>query len=852
MFSTSSKIAFGYILVTVLLLGSGGYVYKQMTLLTEPTGLEENIYSRRRTTHNIISKLYETEVIGQSLRVDNNYDFRKYSRAMREVHRHIDTLRTLLIDTIQQERLDTVQRLLNSKSKNMLAVVEAMKTTPTDIIYRQQLDSLLHQHDSIINKTRVKRRIVTHHNSYTIKHEPKSFFKRIADVFSPGKADSTEVNNVIQEIYTDTIDDTFSPIDTLATMLSGIQDKVFQTRQDELRILTYRINNLKIAGSKLSHRVNQLLESIEKDEQDASTKKLMQEQEIRLRAAWTMAIISIIAIIMVLVFFMIIWRDLTHSNHYRKELEKSKNYAENLLVAREKLMLTITHDIKAPAGSIIGYIDLLVRLVTDKRQQFYLSNMKSSAQHLLALVTSLLDYHRLEAGKMDLNPVSFKPHQLLEDIYNSFLPLATQKGLSLHLDTDFKKNLTLEGDPFRIRQILENLLSNALKFTSEGDITIKSSYSGNQFSFSVTDTGIGMTPEEQKKIFKEFTRLRSAQGQEGFGLGLSITLKLIELLNGKINIESTPGNGSKFDVSMPLPSFIKAIEEEKEDTTDTTMSSAITNNESIKVLIIDDDKIQLQLTEAMLKNVLTSGNSETNSYIKCCEHPEVIFSSLTEEHFDIVFTDIQMPAMNGFELLNEIRKLTSETAQNVPIVAITARGDMTEEDFKSRGFSGMLQKPFNQNDISRILSENIKEKINDNIKKDETKDNDNKTVNEKTNKTFNFAPLTAFSMDDEDAAKEIINTFICETEKNIEKLSATIDSKDMKTLCNTAHKMLPTFSMIEATEILPLLQWLENKRNTEEYLDEAEEYTQKIISTAKEVIKDAKRTINKDTDFNVI
>lgn len=833
MFSTSSKIAFGYILITVLLLGSGVYVYKQMTLLTEPTGLEENIYSRRRTTHNIISKLYETEVIGQAMRVNKSYDYKKYSNAMKEVHLSIDTLRTLLTDTIQQARLDTVQILLRSRSRNMFAVVEAMQTTPTDIIYRQQLDSLLHQHDSIINKTHVRRRIVTHHNSYTIKHEPKSFFKRVADVFSPGKADSTEVSNVIQEIYTDTIDDTYSPIDTLATMLSGIQDKVFQTRQDELRVLTYRINNLKIAGSKLSQRVNQLLESIEKDEQEASQKKLIQEQEIRSRAAWTMAVISILAIILVMIFFIIIWRDLTRSNHYRKELEKAKNYAENLLVAREKLMLTITHDIKAPAGSIIGYIDLLVRLISDKRQQFYLSNMKSSAQHLLALVTSLLDYHRLEAGKMDLNLVSFKPYQLLEDIYNCFLPLASKKNLTLSLITQINKNLTLEGDPFRIRQIAENLLSNALKFTVEGKIEIYAEYTGNQFIFSISDTGVGITEEEQKKIFNEFTRLRSAQGQEGFGLGLSITNKLVELLQGKISIDSTPGKGSTFKVSMPLPSFVNTLKDKVETE---PQSSNISN---VRILVIDDDKIQMQLTEAMLKNIL-AGN---NFHIRCCEHPEEVFSLISEEHFDIIFTDIQMPAMNGFELFEAIRKLPSDTAKNVPVIAITARGDLNENDFINKGFSGMLQKPFNQNDINKILAKNVTNNIVGFEKKFIEADEDNKEIV----KAFNFTPLTAFSLDDEEAAKEIICTFISETHKNIEKLTIAINNKNMVDLCSTAHKMLPTFSMIEASQAIPLLQWLENKRNTEEYIPEAEGYARKIISTAEDVIREAEKIVSNGT-----
>ena len=196
-------------------------------------------------------------------------------------------------------------------------------------------------------------------------------------------------------------------------MITGIQHKVFQTRQKETEMLNTRISSLRVIGSGLSQRVNQLLENIEHDEQEAARTKLMQEEEIRKEAAETMAKIAIAAFVLVLVFSIVIARDITRNNHYRRELEKAKSYAENLLIAREKLMLTITHDIKAPAGSIIGYIDLLIRLVNDRRQQFYLSNMKSSAQHLLALVTSLLDYHRLEAGKMDLHPVAFNPHELL-------------------------------------------------------------------------------------------------------------------------------------------------------------------------------------------------------------------------------------------------------------------------------------------------------------------------------------------------------------------------------------------------------------------------------------------------------
>ena len=422
MFSTSFKIVIGYILLVGLLIGAFTYTMQQMNLLTTPTSLRDQLDHRRHITHRIISQLYDAESIGQTLRTGNLNEYYHYLKAMKEVNASIDTLETILTDTLQQARLDTVRTLLQNKQWNMYAVLEAMRNTPTDQIYQEQLDSLIAQQDSLLSTPHIRRKVITHHNSYTIHHKKKGFFKRLADVFAPGQEDSTQVSNVIQEEYTDTLDEVYSPIDTNSSMITGIQHKVFQTRQKETEMLNTRISSLRVIGSGLSQRVNQLLENIEHDEQEAARTKLMQEEEIRKEAAETMAKIAIAAFVLVLVFSIVIARDITRNNHYRRELEKAKSYAENLLIAREKLMLTITHDIKAPAGSIIGYIDLLIRLVNDRRQQFYLSNMKSSAQHLLALVTSLLDYHRLEAGKMDLHPVAFNPHELLTDIYTGFRP----------------------------------------------------------------------------------------------------------------------------------------------------------------------------------------------------------------------------------------------------------------------------------------------------------------------------------------------------------------------------------------------------------------------------------------------
>lgn len=830
MFSTSFKIVIGYILLVGLLIGAFTYTMQQMNLLTTPTSLRDQLDHRRHITHRIISQLYDAESIGQTLRTGNLNEYYHYLKAMKEVNASIDTLETILTDTLQQARLDTVRTLLQNKQWNMYAVLEAMRNTPTDQIYQEQLDSLIAQQDSLLSTPHIRRKVITHHNSYTIHHKKKGFFKRLADVFAPGKEDSTQVSNVIQEEYTDTLDEVYSPIDTISSMITGIQHKVFQTRQKETEMLNTRISSLRVIGSGLSQRVNQLLENIEHDEQEAARTKLMQEEEIRKEAAETMAKIAIAAFVLVLVFSIVIARDITRNNHYRRELEKAKSYAENLLVAREKLMLTITHDIKAPAGSIIGYIDLLIRLVNDRRQQFYLSNMKSSAQHLLALVTSLLDYHRLEAGKMDLHPVAFNPHELLTDIYNSFLPLAEKKQLQLDFKEELPETLTLEGDPFRIRQIVENLLSNALKFTAAGGITLQAEYHGNQFVFSVSDTGCGMTASEQERIFKEFTRLSSAQGQEGFGLGLSITRKLVELLLGRIDIESAPGKGSTFKVSMPLPSI------SPKPAPDTKEPIITLPKIHLRIAIIDDDRIQMHLTEAMLHNAEEEVKGLKVETV-CCEQPEELIEQLKNRTFDLVFTDIQMPAMNGFELLHHLRNQDFAQAQSIPVIAITARGDMNENDFLQKGFAGMLQKPFNQSELKKVVKNALTHlTVSDNIPDTSPAQKEAHETSTHTDLPYNFSPLTAFSEDDPEAAKEILRTFAQETQKNMEKLQAAISNKDMEALCATAHKMLPTFLMIEAQKAIPLLKWLEQQRGTQTYTPEAEQAAETVIAETKQVL----------------
>lgn len=816
MFSTSFKIAFGYLLLISLMFVSIGYIYRQMNLLISSTDTEKSVVMRRRLTNDIVSTLYKAEITGQNLRIGCLEEYPTYRNSMKEATALIDSLQQTMTSQLQKARLDTVKILLREKEQNTIAVLELLQDTSINELYHNQIRLMIATQDSAIN-SQVKRHVITHQNTYTIKHKKKGFFKRLAEVFSPGKPDSTEVHNVVEEIFNDTIDKAYSPADSINNIISTIQHNVHKSQAQKQKSLNIRTNRMRMAGNALSQRVNQLLDSIEQDETQTNMDKLSTEYNIRKQAAWTIAIIAALSIVLMLVFFFIILRDIARSNHYRKELEKSKLYAENLLAAREKLMLTITHDIKAPTGSILGFIDLMLRLVKDKRQLFYLQNMKSSAQHLILLITSLLDFHQLEAGKMDLHPVIFNPHELFEDIYTSFLPLAAKKGLKLNYQKSQTTCTNIKSDPFRLRQIIDNLISNSLKFTAKGSITLNTYIQQDTLFISVADTGCGMTQEEQSKIFKEFTRLNSAQGQEGFGLGLSITKKLVELLKGDITVNSEPGTGSEFHISIPI---IMANTEPSAKQTEIIAPV----DKQIRILMIDDDRIQLKLTIAMLQSIFEKSNMRHQLIIDSCLNPDELLHFLEKSDYDIILTDIQMPSMSGFELLKKIQNIDKPQAQATPVIAITARSDMDETHFRTAGFAGCLHKPFNQSELQQILNNVLHKEAKKQIQID--------APLATPSEGLNFAAITAFSEDDIEAAKEIMNTFISETKKNINQIKKASQESDISTICATAHKMLPSFTLIEDQTTLPALKWLESHRQNATFNDESETQAHSVIDSA--------------------
>lgn len=735
------------------------------------------------------------------------------------VHREMEALSAA--DDQQNLRTDSLLTLLHEKDQNTIQMLRVLSEANDSLLSASEIEEIISEQDSVITQQRVQHRVITKRDSLITTPKKKGFFKRLAEVFSPSKQDSAVLVNTSLEVATDTILQPTTSKDSLQQKIRMATEEKRLQRKKTIRRTSTKYQRM---NTQLTARMDSLIKQYEEEMTLRARQDAELQQEVRMRSARIIGGIAVGAVLLSAFFLILIMRDISRSNRYRQQLEVANKRAEDLLVAREKLMLAITHDFKAPLGSIMGYTELLSRLTEDERQRFYLDNMKSSSEHLLKLVSDLLDFHRLDLNKAEVNRVTFNPSQLFDEIYVSFEPLTAAKGLALQCHVAPELNGRYISDPLRLRQIVNNLLSNAVKFTQKGEISLTAGYDSSKLTIAIADTGKGMALEDRERIFQEFTRLSGAQGEEGFGLGLSIVKKLVTLLEGTIDVQSTLGKGSCFTVTLPLYPVGKSIAEsespESENVDITEESAAIPPMKVIRVLLIDDDKIQLNLTAAMLK--------QHGIDAVCCEQLEQLIEQLRSSVFDVLLTDIQMPAINGFDLVKLLRASNIPQAKTIPVIAVTARSEMDKAALHEHGFAGCLHKPFTVKELLMTVNEGQ-------LSADEAH-----ITEDMATAGINFSALTAYSEDDPEAASSIIQTFIEETGKNIERMQQALNDKEVDGIAAMAHKLLPLFTMIGADETITPLKWLEACRG-EKFSEKIEETTLNILEAVHKIISEAER-----------
>lgn len=814
------KVILGYFLLVLIAVGAVVYVYnviERIAVDDEPDTISgKKIY----LVTNTLSLLYESEALGQLIGVPEKKVIH-FNRTLDKALQNMDSLRMLVTDPLLLSKIDTIDVLIERKRRNTSRLLETWNEANADHLYTENIQKVIAEQDTVVKEVEVQERVIIKQDSVIAPRKSRGFFKRLAEVFVPVKEDSAIVVNTTRQIVKDTLVNAFNPSDTITSVLRNLQDSVAGQRRELVKLLLERAANLGYDNSVITSRINQMLRNIEEDEMEASLEKVRNKQKLLKETSLIIAVVAIVAFLIVVFFIFLITRDLSRSKYYRLQLEKAKQYAEDLLHRREKLMLTISHDIRAPLSSILGYIELLLHRNPDERQRYYLENMTGSSRHILSLVNDLLDFHRLESGKMQIQKVPYSIPALSKEIYDSFRIMAEAKGLEfiLNLKEEGMEGLYL-GDPIRIRQVIGNLLSNAIKFTSEGRVVllIKLIDAGRTLSITVSDSGPGIPVEEQERIFAEFTRLAGVEKEEGFGLGLSITRKLIELMGGKLSLNSQLGKRSDFTIVLPLEisdirPTLPTVNKEEE-----VLNEEIDRWKGKKIccLLIDDDPFQLALTEEFLKR--------NRVEVMTCTQPASVLSILRNASFDAVITDIQMPGMDGYQLLHLLRSSHLPGMDTIPVIALSASVEKEHTHYVEAGFTAFLNKPFTAGQLLSLLHRLLSTPLPDFEMKEEP--------------ALDFSSLTAFAGEDKEASATIIRTFTEETTKSISLLKEAKKNKDTESAAHISHKSIPLFTMLGAVSLVEKLRKLEKPEEKNAGM-EWEILITEVITEAEAIVKQA-------------
>lgn len=822
---TKWKIIAGYTLIVLLSLLSAILIYKQITRLIVSEENLSNANQKFFIIGNTMTGLYEAEALSSAfVQTGSQIYFQKFMDIMQETGEDIDTLKQLSCEPYQQTRIDSIRVLLEEKIKNLQELVWVKQSFTPEEFYSKAIASIASK-DTLQHNPATRERIVTRLDTTYIKTQ--KVVKRW--IFSKIQPDSVPQISVTHHIIIDTLDNhSTQNTDTVVNILKNTWEDVQKQSQDINRKINQKEYALIRQSTHITDQLKRILREYEKEEINNSLYKQKNREHTIATTIRIVAWITVIAILLVIFFTFFIWRDLSRSQRYRRELESANRYAAQLLKSREKMILTVTHDIKSPLSSISGYIELLNNTPVTDRQRYFLKNMQGSSQHILQLINNLLDLSKLENNKMTVEEVVFNPAQLFQEILDNFMPLAANKHLNL--DGKFGEGLNsgYKGDALRIRQIITNILSNAVKYTKQGSIrfTATTSTDNKQLILKIQDTGSGMTPEEQKMIFEEFTRLKSHSSIEGTGLGLTITLKLIELLGGRIKLESEPGQGSCFTIFLPLQKVSPTtVAPASPSEAPGSYSVTTAENTSLKILLVDDDLLQLQMAQGLLES--------KGMYPDVTTHPDEALRLLQVTPYDLVFSDIQMPEMNGFELVKHIRNLSQPFARTLPVIALSADSDKQASDYIAEGFTAYLSKPFTSGDLLRLIATLTGKQPSQNLRSIPAVP----PAEPSENKTYTLKNILRFADNDPLTVNKILQSFLTSTEEHLIALQQYIKEKQADKIARLAHKMLPMFRQLEALSIVIRLEKLEHPEQADLSDADITALTTEVINQVKELLK---------------
>lgn len=781
------KIIIGYALLAIVLLSATLMAYDNTRSLSGINQASEQLMARRDLVDSLVASMFETANAERSVLLGDVDEWRYFDEALNSSKDKLRRLRPFIADSLKRCRIDSLTLLLDAKRENTLLVLAEMGKDQRDIYYNNKVEALHSGRDSVVIHPKTSGRNEQHETVYEIVKSRRGFFRRLGDAFRRQHSDTIGVTQIARQQPTDTINHRLNIAGSVANALAQIRNEEQRANNRQQIVIANRNERLQRVSILLARRTSELLEDIQTDEHKAMRKAVDQTVNSHRLIIVKIFAFGLLAIILAAILVVNILRDIRRERRDRDRIVAAKAETERIMQQRERLLLTITHDIKAPAASIAGFISLLSDYVDRPKAVDYLHNIEHSAQHLLQLVTSLLDYHQLENGKAEAHLSSFEPASLVGGCVAELQPLAMAKHLELNGDIRISPKTMCRSDVSRLKQVVNNLVSNAIKYTDQGSITVTSVLNGNRLIISVADTGCGMTDDEQQRIFNAFTRLPGAQGKEGVGLGLSITREIVQLLDGSIRVNSQKGRGTKFTVTIPVEMVKVSVENSCLHPTDTRSTIDNAPTAKLAVLVIDDDQLQIQLLREMLSRI---GGLRLD--VATTTHADEALLFAQKLRPQLVFTDIEMPEINGTEMMRRLRGIADNENMTMKFVAMTAHEPSILPQLRNEGFDACLFKPFSLQTLAATISQTTGILVRPDDVPTEAHEEDTAAEADVLHNV-----IMQFADGDTEAADQIADSIRSSVAEYLELLATT---SDIEHVSRAAHKAMPLLEMLQPGE----------------------------------------------------
>lgn len=764
--SLQHKILFGYVVLVAVIGSMAATLLHERKRLREIEAETVKIRSVRLDINKAHSRITGLAIRGESVVAWEEADYRDYRRHRLLTDSLLQTLKPHCREYVHPGQIDTLRHLLAEKETHLLRIMQ-------NLDHRDERDSLLATQLPEVAKraTRVR----------TIRQKKKG----IAGLF--GKKEEIRVMPSAGELH------------ALSDSLTAMQ------RKQEKEMDAYA-DSLRIRNRELNRTLNSLVSDLDRQAYLSFSKREQKTEDTRNESFRLLAVTLSVAAVLLFLSYLTIHREIKRNADEKRKREKlieklQETIRQNEELTREKqsIMQTITHELRSPLSAIRGYADMIASDEESSIRVRHAKTIGDASGRMAGMIDTLLNYFRLDSGKETVCSLPFRVKSIAEILETEFMPQMEKKRLAF--ETVNEADEVVMGDRNLILRIGSNLLSNALKFTQKGSVRLITGYSDGNFMLAVDDTGTGIDKGKQNRIFKPFERLGNAATQDGFGLGLAIVRSLAELMDGSITVESVPGKGSRFTVTLPLE---KATETERQPS-----SYTVTHHLSgCSVLSMDNDQMVLGMLHDMFE--------QSGVHNETCMDMGGLTEKLRGSRYDLLTTDLKMPDISGYEVLELLRSSDIGNSRTIPVLAITGSGSVTEEELKQAGFSAVLFKPFSIDELLAVAEQ---------------------CIGENRTRYIDLTPLFAYGN-----KRHRLECLISETEKEMAGIRKAIDNADKDKIDGWIHHIRSSWMLIRAEQPLQELYEAIHENRT---MEEIQARAGNVLLQGEKIIRLAKKEIEK-------